>query len=192
MSEEQRAEAGRELPTLVGERVCLRTIEERDTEGLFRLFGDIEVVQWMSVPLLGDLDEARAMVKEIHDESEARRLFQWALVSRDQPSALLGTCTLASIEWSDERAEVGFALLRDARGRGLMSEALGLLVAHAFEDLGLHRLEADVDPRNVGSLKLLERHGFVREGVLRDRYVIRGERQDAVLLGLLAGEAEVE
>ena len=175
-----------ELPCLVGERVRLRTIDGGDAAGLLRLFGDIEVVQWMSVPLLRDLDGARSMVEEIHEESEARRLFQWALVSHEEPQTLLGTCTLASIEWEDERAEVGFALLREARGSGVMSEALGLLIEHAFSDLRLHRLEADVDPRNAPSLKLLERHGFVREGLLRDRYVIRGERQDALLLGLLS------
>jgi RimJ/RimL family protein N-acetyltransferase len=69
-----------------------------------------------------------------------------------------------------------------------MSEALRLLVDFAFGSLGLHRLEADVDPRNGPSLRLLERLGFRREGLLRERYHAQGEIQDSVILGLLAPE----
>ena len=180
------AEGAWQLPRLQGERVQLRTIVERDARSLLGLFGDRDVVKWMAIRRLQSLDDARALVEEIHTESEARRLFQWALVRREDPSELLGTCTLASIDWVDERAEVGFALLPEARGAGVMSEALRLLIAHAFEDLHLHRLEADVDPRNEPSLRLLERCSFVREGLLRERYLMRGERQDSIQMGLLA------
>jgi RimJ/RimL family protein N-acetyltransferase len=62
------------------------------------------------------------------------------------------------------------------------------VVAFGFETLNLHRIEADVDPRNERSLRLLERLGFRREGHLRERYCINGERQDAVMMGLLRAE----
>jgi RimJ/RimL family protein N-acetyltransferase len=57
---------------------------------------------------------------------------------------------------------------------------------HAFGTLGLHRVEADVDPRNDASLRLVERLGFRREGHLRERYFVAGEIQDSVIYGLLA------
>jgi RimJ/RimL family protein N-acetyltransferase len=59
---------------------------------------------------------------------------------------------------------------------------------HAFETLDLHRLEADVDPENTASLRVLERNGFRREGHLRERYTQDGRWHDAVLLGLLRRE----
>jgi RimJ/RimL family protein N-acetyltransferase len=62
------------------------------------------------------------------------------------------------------------------------------LVNHAFGELNLHRLEADVDPRNLASIRLLERLGFQREGYLRERHHMNGEVQDAVLYGLLHHE----
>jgi RimJ/RimL family protein N-acetyltransferase len=62
------------------------------------------------------------------------------------------------------------------------------LLDHAFGALCLHRIEADVDPRNTPSLRTLERLGFVREGYLRQRWAVGGERQDSVLLGLLASD----
>lgn len=66
-----------------------------------------------------------------------------------------------------------------------MAEALPALVSFAFETLGLHRLEADVDPRNAPSIRALERAGFAREGHQRERYLLNGEAQDALLYGLL-------
>ncbi len=60
--------------------------------------------------------------------------------------------------------------------------------AYAFRDMGLHRIEADVDPRNERSLKLLERLGFRCEGDLRERFRVAGEIQDSIVLGLLRSE----
>ena len=67
-------------------------------------------------------------------------------------------------------------------------EALTVLLDHAFSSLGLRRIEADVDPRNQGSLNTLEALGFRREGYLRQRWRVAGEIQDSVLMGLLASE----
>lgn len=69
-----------------------------------------------------------------------------------------------------------------------MREALTALIDHAIGTLRLHRLEADVDPRNERSVRLLDRLGFVREGLLRERWLEAGEVQDAVFYGLLARE----
>jgi len=102
-----------------------------------------------------------------------------------EDDAVIGTCTLARLDATHGIAEVGFALARDSWRRGYMKEALPLLVDFAFSRLGLRRLEADVDPRNVASLRLLERLGFRREGLLRERYCMNAELQDAVLLALL-------
>lgn len=71
-----------------------------------------------------------------------------------------------------------------------MKEALPALIGFAFDTLDLHRLEADVDPRNLRSIRLLEGTGFRREGYLRERYHLNGEIQDALLYGLLRPEFE--
>ena len=71
------------------------------------------------------------------------------------------------------------------------TEAAAALIAFAFARLDLRRIEADADPRNVGSIRVLEKLGFVREGFLRERWDIGGEIQDAVLFGLLRREWHV-
>jgi RimJ/RimL family protein N-acetyltransferase len=101
---------------------------------------------------------------------------------------LMGTTTLFRIDRDHRRAEIGFALGSRWWGQGWGSATVARIATYAFQALGLHRLEADVDPRNAASLRVLERLGFRREGLLRARYHVAGEIQDSVLLGLLSDE----
>jgi len=114
-------------------------------------------------------------------------VFQWGIARRDDPR-VLGTCTLYHLDPPHRRAELGFALSPPHWGRGLMHEALGVVIGFAFETLDLHRLEADVDPRNDRSIRTVERHGFRLEGRLRERYHVNGELQDTAFYGLLRRE----
>ena len=69
-----------------------------------------------------------------------------------------------------------------------MGEALDVLLAYCFDELGLRRIEADVDPDNLASLRLLKSFGFQHEGLLRERYSVGGGIQDTAFLGLLSRE----
>jgi len=69
-----------------------------------------------------------------------------------------------------------------------MLEAMQALVAFSFEQLGLRRLEAEVDPRNIASARLLVRLGFVEEGRLRQRWTRKGETTDSRFYGLLRAD----
>lgn len=136
---------------------------------------------------MDDLRAARALQAEIAACFTERTLFQWGLAERES-GKLVGTCTLARLSVEHRRAEIGFALARAVWGNGYIAEALPALLAFAFDILRLHRIEADVDPRNTRSIRVLERLGFVREGYLRERYHLHGETQDAVLFGLFHRE----
>jgi RimJ/RimL family protein N-acetyltransferase len=154
---------------------------------MFAIFGDPEVMRFWSSPPLRDLAAATQLINEIHSSFAARSLFQWGIASRDTDQ-VIGSCTLFNLNHPNGRAEIGFALARATWGRGYASEAVGLLIRFAFEKLDLHRLEADVDPNNERSLRLLERHGFQREGHLRERWHVLGKRHDTIYMGLLRRE----
>ena len=175
------------LPTLLTARLALRWLDERDVDDLFALFSDPRVTEFWSWPAFTRQEQAAALLADIHACFRGGRLFQWG-VARRGDDRVIGTCTLASIDRQHLRAEIGFALASDHWGRGLMLEAATALVDHAFGPLGLRRLEADVDPRNAASLRLLGRLGFRREGYQRERWRVAGGVQDSVLLGLLAHE----
>lgn len=175
------------LPTLDTPRLRLRWLEPADVPALLAVFGDPSVCRYWSRPPLPDLAAAAELRHEIVGCFAERSLFQWGIAER-ATDRVIGTCTLAALSAEHRRAEVGFAVARAEWGRGYASEALGALLAFAFERLGLHRLEADADPRNAASVRVLERAGFVREGYARERYFLAGEVQDAVLFGLLRRE----
>jgi RimJ/RimL family protein N-acetyltransferase len=180
-------EWGSELPTLVAPRVRLRWITRDDAPAMFAIFGDAEVMHYWSRSPLSDLDAARSLIDEIDAYFRARTLFQWGIVEAGSDE-VIGTCTLFHVNHEHRRAEVGFALGRNSWGKGIANEALGALVEFSFDVLGLHRLEADTDPDNARSIRLLERHGFQREGYLRERWHLAGEVRDAFFFGLLKGE----
>jgi ribosomal-protein-alanine N-acetyltransferase len=136
--------------------------------------------------VLPDLTAAAALLADIHREFRAGTLFQWGVEAAG--GQLVGTCTLARLESANRRAELGFALGRAFWGQGYIAAALPAVLEFAFGRLGLHRVFADTDPRNTPSIRALERIGFLREGLLREHYLVQGEPQDAVVFGLLRSE----
>ena len=177
-------EWGARLPTLEGTRVVLRPLDERDVPELFAIFSDAEVMRYWDSPPMTSVAEASRLLTRIDAGLRGRHLFQWG-VTEPPERRLIGTCTLFRVDRSHRRAEIGIAMASHSWGKGLAADALTTLIAFAFDRLNLHRLEADVDPRNVRSLRLLERQDFRREGYLRERYHVSGEPQDSILLGLL-------
>ena len=175
------------LPTLVAPRLQLRWMEAADLEALFAVYSDPEVVRYWSHTEWQHRDEAHIYLEAIQRGFEHGNLFQWGIALRGD-DAVIGTTTLYSIDHVQGRAELGFALARPYWGKRYAREALTILLEHAFGTLGLRRIEADVDPRNQGSLHTLEALGFRREGYLRQRWRVAGELQDSVLMGLLASE----
>jgi ribosomal-protein-alanine N-acetyltransferase len=177
---------GDRLPTLTGARVHLRWLVAGDVSALHEVFSDPEVMRYWSRTPFTDAghEEARALLASIERAFTSQTLFQWG-IARRADDRIVGTCTLAHVDASNRRAELGYALGRAHWGHGLMGEALALLLSFAFGDLGLRRLEADVDPRNTPSIRTLERLGFQREGLLRERWEVGGELQDSALFGLL-------
>jgi RimJ/RimL family protein N-acetyltransferase len=173
-----------QLPTLETSRLVLRHPTPADSADLFAVFSDPEVMRyWSDLPMSAPRD-ADGYIAQIDAHFHERDLFQWVAEERTT-ARVVGTCTLLNVSAAHQRAEIGFALGRQHWGRGLATEMVNTLLSFAFETLALHRLEADVDPRNERSLRLLERLGFEREGYLRERYFVGRERQDTVLLGLL-------
>ncbi len=89
------------------------------------------------------------------------------------------------------RAEIGYGIEDKAqRGKGYISEALKPLLAYGFEKMGLYRTEALTAPDNIASIKVLQNHGFLLEGVLRGHYYINGEQSDSNCYSLLKDEYE--
>lgn len=177
------------LPTIETPRMRLRWMTEGDVDALYRIFSDPDVMRYWGAPPLADREAAAALLAEIQENFRRRSAMKWG-VAESGTDRVIGTVTLFNLNLDNRRAEIGYGLDRDFWRKGYMNEALQALLSFAFNVLDLHRLEADVDPRNVGSIRSLEKLGFQREGYLRERWHVNGEIQDAYFYGLLRPEWE--
>jgi RimJ/RimL family protein N-acetyltransferase len=175
------------LPKLTSSRLCLRPLTEADTDSIYSIFSNPEVMRYWSFPPLPDRQACENLIGTIIKDVASGSMMKWGVALADN-DVVIGTTTLFQVNLDQGRAEVGYALARDYWGQGYMNEALQSLLEYAFSILNLRRLEADVDPRNAGSIRTLERLGFQREGFLRERWHVAGEIQDAYFYGLLKRE----
>ena len=169
-------------------RLQLRPLQLRDAQALFEIFSDPQAMQYWSTPPCTTPEQAVERIEQDSAWLEEGSVLPLALVPQGDDKAIVGTVSLFAFDAPSQRAEIGYILAPQAWGQGLMHEALQALVSYAFGVLGLRRLEADIDPRNQRSGKSLERLGFQREGVLRERWMVAGEVSDSALYGLLARE----
>jgi len=158
-------------------------------DALYTIFSNAEVMRYWSTPPLTDIDAASKLIDEIREDIERHEILKWGIALRPKGN-LIGSVTLFHLDFTHRRAEIGYALGRAYWGNGYMQETLKAVLSFAFKDLNLHRIEADVDPRNHASVRTLERLGFQREGYLRERWQVNGEIQDAFFFGLLRPDWE--
>lgn len=172
------------LPVLESDRLRLRLrpLRAGDADALYALYSDPEVARFWSFPAWTRREQAEAWLAERLPLGPPS-VYAWALATPDD--VLAGTTALFALAGPMHRAELGYSLRRELQGRGLATEAVRMALGFAFGRLGLERIEADVDPRNLASCRLLERLGFRREGLLRNRWRVGGEFADSVIFGLL-------
>ena len=175
------------LPTIGTDRLSLRWISPADTDAFYAIYSNPEVMRYWSTPPLADRESAAQLITKIEADWKSRAILKWG-IARLTDNQLIGSITLFNLDFDHRRCEIGYALGRAYWGQGYMNEALNAVLKFAFEDLKLHRIEADVDPRNANSIKTVERLGFQREGYLRERWQVNGEIQDAYFYGLLRPE----
>lgn len=173
--------------TLRTDRLLLRPSRDGDAAALFGIFSDTRVSRYLSRAPWPDIEAARQRIaRDLKALPEGDYLC--LMLERAADRCLIGECSLFGFFEQCRRAEIGYALAADAWGHGYMHEALTAFIGFGFAELGLNRVEADIDPRNEGSARTLERLGFVKEGHLRERWIVAGEVSDSGLYGLLRAD----
>jgi [ribosomal protein S5]-alanine N-acetyltransferase len=151
------------LPSLRGEQVLLRRMEEGDAAALFDIYGDPLVMKYTDEPPFPDLETVGLMLESVRRLLAEGESLEWAVVLRDS-GLVVGTCGLHSFDTTLRTAEVGCLLRRSAWGKGHMAEALGLVTQFAAKVLGLNRLLADVAADNLQAHNLFRKLGYRKAG----------------------------
>jgi RimJ/RimL family protein N-acetyltransferase len=154
--------------------LLLRPVAEDDVPALTAACQDPEIPRWTSVPSPYTEDDACAFV------GKARHAF--AIVESDS-GELLGTIGFDVLP--DGRAQLGYWVKREARGRGVASRALSMLARWLLTECGFARVQLIAEPANGASRRVAERAGFRREGLLRSYIELKGRRPDVLMYSLL-------
>ncbi|MFN8287544.1 MAG: GNAT family protein [Chitinophagales bacterium] len=162
------------LPTLTTEHLILRPLHESDDALLFELRGNPVMSEYINRKVYESIEEVRTWRERIMVSINGETVYYWAITLKDK-DALIGTALVFNISQENQRAEIGYEMLPPFQGKGLTAEAVKAVADFCFNTLNLHSLEAVVVPENVASIKLLERNGFVREGLFKEKEFCKGK-----------------
>lgn len=120
----------------------------------------------------------------INEKIDTNMGINWAITLKGNPK-LLGIIGHYRIQPENYRAEIGYMLLPEFHGQGIVSEAIKTVVNYGFDVLQLHSIEAVIDPGNIASEKVLQKNGFVKEAHLLENEYAEGKFWDTVIYSLL-------
>ncbi|MBI5915139.1 MAG: GNAT family N-acetyltransferase [Bacteroidetes bacterium] len=171
------------FPALVTERLLLRKIVPGDLDDLFRLRTNDVVMTYLDRPKQ-TLDEIRELIEKTATSAENNEAIAWAITLRERPG-VIGDISFWRTIREHHRAEIGYSLHPDSWRQGIASEAMRAVLNYGFQTMQLHSVEANVNPENIASFRLLEKFGFVREAYFRENYHHAGRFLDSAIYSLL-------
>lgn len=166
-------------------RLRLRLHRADDADPLLSYYSDPETVR-LTPHEPWTAETAQTHVKNRLARTAIRRPGDALALVVEHEDRVVGDVVLWTTDYVST-GEVGWALDERARGHGFASEAVDALLRHAFDDLGMHRVSASVDPRNQASVRVCRRIGMQREGHLRSDYFCKDEWCDTLVFARLRG-----
>ena len=171
-------------PIITTERLRLRPFTADDVAAKYAIFSDPQVARYWSSEPWTEMGQAQAAIADAlaayRDGSELRLAIELRATGQ-----VFGHVNLHHFFKQNRRCELGYALASTHWGQGYATEALEAALGYGFRELDLNRVEADIDPGNLASARLLERLGFRKEGYMPERWFVHGQTADTVFYGLL-------
>jgi RimJ/RimL family protein N-acetyltransferase len=169
-------------------RVGLRMVAPSDAEWLRRASADAEVVRWTDIPDdFSPSDVSSWIAKRQRGWEGGWRASFLIEAPRHEPVSYLSV----RMDWGRSIGDLGYWLLADSRGHGIVTDAVRLARDWAFNDLELCRVQAAIQPNNEQSLAVMGRVGFTREGLLRSSDVLKGQHHDHWMFSLLQTDERI-
>ena len=158
------------FPLLTTERLTLRQLTLEDDNEIFRLRSDESVNKFLDRPIAKTIDDAIQFINKINKSIRKNELIYWAVTFKNH-FKLIGTICLWNISDDCTSAEIGFELLPDHQGKGVMQAVLPIVIKYGFEIMKLNFIEGEVDPNNLKSIKLMEKNGFILQRRLKNTLI---------------------
>jgi ribosomal-protein-alanine N-acetyltransferase len=172
------------FPEQESERLYYRKISLDDAKEIFLVRSNDEVMRFMDVPRHNSISDSEKLILSVEESYKKETGINWAIIEKDSKS-FMGYIGYIRIFHEHCRAEIGYVLKPEFWGKGYMYETINKFVRFGFEVMNLHSIEANVNPLNERSKKVLERVGFKMEAYFRENYLFNGKFLDSIIYSLL-------
>jgi RimJ/RimL family protein N-acetyltransferase len=169
------------FPELKTGRLLLRKLERTDANEMFSLRSNENVLRYIGREPTKTIAEAEEFINKINKALDENESILWGIAFLDKPSAVIGTICIWNFKKEHYRGEVGYMLHPDHWRKGIMKEAITAVVEYGFTVVGLHSIEALLNPENIASSSVLESTGFIKEGHIKESIYFNGEFRDEAI-----------
>ncbi len=172
-----------EFQTIETPRLILRKLTPEVYDFLYANYSDQEIISHLGLRSSEELD----IEKEKHKKGLSaydRTILIFQLIEK-KSNTVMGMCGFVRYYPTHFRAEFGYSLNEEAfKNKGYMSEAAPFIIEYGFQQMNLTRIEAMVGPTNIPSLKIIEKLGFEREGLMKKHFLRNGVFENSVVFAL--------
>jgi ribosomal-protein-alanine N-acetyltransferase len=172
------------FPNLETQRLHLRRITALDADVILVLRSNPETMKYVPRPLAKSREDALAHLALIDAKIDNNEGINWAITLKGTEE-MIGIIGHYKIQPENHRAELGYMLLPEFHGKGIVTEAIKATLIYGFEVMQLHSIEAIIDPENGASENVLQKNGFVKEAHILENEYYNGEFLDTVIYSLL-------
>lgn len=176
-----------EIAILETKHYLLRGVMADDAEALFQFMGDRETMTYITPHPVTSIEEVRVKIEANLENFKKKKEIPWVIIEKDS-NQVIGLFRFHKLNLWHKNAEMGAILRQDFQQKGVMTEILPTLLDYGFNQLGLNRIVGDIFADNQGSKRLLEKFGFVKEGILRQTDFDGISYHDTVVYSLLKSE----
>ena len=172
------------FPQLESSRLLFQDMTTADPKEVFLMRSDIQIYKYLDRPMAQSLDDAIKHIDLVKNSFAEKSGISWLIVEKETMK-VAGNIGLWRFDIENNRAEIGYVLKPEFWGKGLMKEAIDVVTKFSFSQLQIHSIEANVNPKNLSSIKVLEKCNFKREAYFRQNYFYNGQYLDSVIYSLL-------
>jgi ribosomal-protein-alanine N-acetyltransferase len=155
------------FPQIETKNLLLRQLYPTDANELFKILGDDKVTEYYDDDTFTNIEQANKQINAWENGYKNRGCIRWGITQKDE-GKVIGTCGYYGFHFWNKRASFGYELGSDYWRQGIMTQAIRAMINFGFDEMELNRVQALVMPKNVASIRMLEKLGFEREGRLEE------------------------
>ncbi len=176
------------FPLLESKRLIFRNFLWSDVQNLFEIRSNDQVMNYMDTVKHQSITDAMNLINNINTSFAEKNGINWAIVEKSS-NEFIGYFGYWRLMKDHCRAEIGYALSPEFWGNGYMIEAMEELIDFGFKEFKIHSIEANVNPNNKSSIRLLKKSGFKKEAHFRENYLYNDKFIDSVIYCLLESDS---